>query len=95
MNNNKTCDDLKYILLQRKGGMTTANIMEQLLIRPYNSNQIAKKLHISYNTASNHCRIMVKFNLVEKKNTPNGTYYYPKENLIREKKSFEEIKKLI
>lgn len=93
--NNATNKSLEIILLQKKGGKTTARIIEQLLKRPYNSNQIAKLLNISYNTAYYHFQIMLKFNLVEKKQTKYGTYYVAKENLIDEKDSFEEIKKLI
>lgn len=95
MNNSKTCNDLKILLLQRKGGKTSARIIEKLLVRPYNSNQMAKKLNISYNTARHHFQIMIKYNLVDKKTTKYGTFYFAKENLINEKESFEEIKKLI
>ena len=93
--NNETSKSLEEILLQKKGGKTTARIIEQLLIRPYNSNQMAKLLNISYNTAYYHFQIMLKFNLIEKIPTKYGTYYVAKKNLINEKDSFNEIKKLI
>ncbi len=86
---------LKRLLLQKKGGKTTAEIIELLMVRPYNSNQIAKILNISYNTAYYHFQIMLKFNLIEKIPTKYGTYYVAKKNLINEKDSFNEIKKLI
>ena len=43
---------LVFLLLQRKGGETTAKVIEQLLIRTYNSNQMADALNVSYNTAA-------------------------------------------
>ncbi|WP_407422102.1 ArsR/SmtB family transcription factor [Methanobrevibacter sp.] len=93
--NEQTNRHLEHIILQKKGGKTTARMIELLLVRPYNSNQIAKTLNISYNTAYYHFQIMVKLDLVEKVETKYGTYYSAKENLIKAKDKFEEIKKLI
>lgn len=95
MKDNETVRTLRMVLLQRKGGKTSARMIEQLFIRPYNTNQIAKALNISYNTAYHHFKILFQLQLVEKHETKYGTYYEAKENLIREKESFEEIKKLI
>ncbi len=92
---NNTRNTLEFILLQRKGGETSAKIIEQLLIRPYNSNQMAKALNVSYNTAYYHFQLMVKNKLIEKKETKYGTFYVATEKLISEKESFEEIKKLL
>ena len=39
--------------------------------------------------------MMMKLDLVEKVPTKYGTFYMANENLIKEKESFEEIKKLI
>lgn len=89
---NKT---LERILLQKKGGKTTARMIELLLVRPYNSNQIAKNLDISYNTAYYHFQLMLKLGLVEKEETKYGTYYIANDNLINAKEQFEKIKKLI
>ena len=92
---NNTRNTLEFLLLQRKGGKTSARIIEQLLIRPYNSNQMAKALNVSYNTAYYHFQLMVKNKLIEKKETKYGTFYVATEKLINEKDSFEEIKKLL
>jgi CTP-dependent riboflavin kinase len=95
MINNSTKNALEFLLLQRKGGKTAARIIEKILIRPYNSNQMAKTLNVSYNTAYYHFQLMVKNQLIEKKETKYGTFYVATENLKNEKDSFEEIKKLI
>ena len=92
---NETQKALKIILLQKKGGKNCARIIEKLLIRPYNSNQMANELHISYNTAYYHFQIMLKYDLINKMPSKYGTFYVSKQNLINEKESFEEIKKLI
>ena len=89
MKTTKTSKSLTIILLQKKGGKTSARIIEHLLIRPYNSNQIANLLNISYNTAYYHFQMMMKLDLVIKVPTKYGTFYMANENLIKEKDSFE------
>jgi CTP-dependent riboflavin kinase len=91
----ETKNALVFLLLQRKGGQTTARVIERLLIRPYNSNQMADALNVSYNTAAYHLRLMLKNKLIEKRNSNYGTYYVATEKLLNEKDSFEEIKKLL
>ena len=95
MSKNNTTRILEMILLQRKGGKTTARIIEQILKRPYNSNQISKLLKISYNTASRHFQIMLKYKIVEKIDINYGTYYFASESLLNEKEEFYRIKELI
>ena len=92
---NKNKNTLEFILLQRKGGKTSARIIEKILIRPYNSNQMAKTLNVSYNTENYHFQLMVKNKLIEKKETNYGTFYVATEKLRNEKDYFEEIKKLL
>lgn len=86
---------LKILLFQKKGGKTSARIIEQLLIRPYNPNQIAELLDISYNTAYYHMQIMQKFNLIEKKTDQYGSFYEATEALLNESESFFKLKELI
>ncbi len=92
---NNTIKILEMILLQRKGGKTTARIIEQLLKRPYNSNQMSKRLKISYNTASRHFQIMLKYKIVEKQKINYATYYFPSEALMNAEDEFYRIKELI
>ena len=63
--NSKAALNLKILLLQRKGGRTSARIIEKLLERPYNPNQIAELLGVSYNTAYYHMQIMKKYGLID------------------------------
>ncbi|MBR0271197.1 MAG: winged helix-turn-helix transcriptional regulator [Methanobrevibacter sp.] len=90
-NNNK----LKILLFQKKGGKTSARIIEQLLIRPYNPNQIAELLDISYNTAYYHMQILQKYHFIEKKNDEYGSFYEATEALLKESESFFKLKELI
>ena len=91
----KNVDILKIILLQKKGGKTSARIIEKLLVRPYNPNQIADLLDISYNTARYHLKIMLEYDLIEKKTNKYGSCYEVTDNLMDEIESFYKLKDLI
>ena len=93
--NGKIENTLKIILLQNKGGKTRARIIEKIIIRPYNPNQIANILGISYNTASYHMRIMVDKNLIRKTSSSYGSMYEATDELMEEIEFFNELKKLI
>ena len=45
---------LHQIFLKRKGGKTSAKIVDLLLIRPYNGSQIARIIEMDYNTIEYH-----------------------------------------
>ena len=94
-NNSKKQNELQYILLGKKGGKTCAQIIELLLVRPYNPNQLANILNLSYNTIHYHIRIMQKHDLIEKITEGYGSIYEPTNKLLNEKEQFDELKKLI
>ncbi|MBO5150594.1 MAG: winged helix-turn-helix transcriptional regulator [Methanobrevibacter sp.] len=93
--NSKAALNLKILLLQRKGGRTSARIIEKLLERPYNPNQIAELLGVSYNTAYYHMQIMKKYGLIEKKTNNYGSLYEPTDALLSQKELFYKLKELI
>lgn len=95
MNSNLTSNTLKYLLLGKKGGKTSAKIIEKILIRPYNPNQLAKILNLSYNTVQYHFRIMQKYDLIEKRTSGYGSIYEATPKLIKESENFYELQKLI
>lgn len=77
------------MFIARTGGRTTVKIMDRLLIKPYNKNQLARQLNVDYNTISHHIKIMNKHNYVTKIEFDNCTYYHPSEKLF---KSIDEYK---
>ena len=42
--------DLSNILIGRKGGKTTIKIIDELLVKPYNANQLSNLLELDYKT---------------------------------------------
>ncbi len=86
---------LKILLLKNKGGKTCAKIIEKIIDRPYNINQLANELNIYYNTVYYHVQIMVDNKLIEKKNNEYGSLYEATAKLLNEIDTFNEIKKKI
>ena len=86
---------LQYLLLGKKGGKTSAKIIEMILVRPYNPNQLAKQLGMTYNTVQRHMKIMQKYKLLEKKSSGYGSIYEATPKLIKDIEKFNELKKLI
>lgn len=81
--------ELLTLFIGRKGGITTARIMDKLLTKPYNKNQLATQLDVDYNTITHHITIMGKHNYITPIEFDNCTYYHPSEKLF---KSLEEYK---
>ncbi len=86
---------LKILLLKNKGGKTCAKIIEKIIDRPYNINQLANELDVYYNTVQYHIQIMRDNKLVEKKDDSYGSLYEPSPKLLNEIDTFNEIKKKI
>ena len=83
------------IILFKKGGETSANIIDKLLNRPYNLNQLATVLNISYNTVDYHIKIMMKYELVEKKGENYGSLYDVTSKLLDNVETFNYLKELL
>lgn len=91
--NEKTA--LTELILGHKGGKTTVKIIEKLLFRPYNINQIAESLDMNYNTIRYHLDQMCDYKLVNKGDKNYGNLYYINPKLKNNLKEFEQIKKYL
>ncbi|WP_406536330.1 winged helix-turn-helix domain-containing protein [Methanobrevibacter sp.] len=74
--------DLSNILIGRKGGKTTIKIIDKLLIKPYNANQLSNLLELDYKTILHHINIAHEHKYVDKEKTKNSNLYYPSNKLI-------------
>ncbi len=74
--------DLSNILIGRKGGKTTIKIIDELLIKPYNANQLANLLNLDYKTIIHHINIAYEHKYVDKEETKNSNIYYASNKLI-------------
>ena len=71
---------LHQIFLKRKGGKTSAKIVDLLLIRPYNGS---------------HLEILCKSKLVMCESDSYGSLYYPTDLLLKNHEEYEKIKEMM
>ena len=88
-------DEITILILNRKGGRTSARIIDEIIKRPLNINQLANMLGISYNTVHYHIRIMKGYKLVEKKTTGYGSVYVVTSKLLKNIEYYNQLKKLL
>ena len=90
--NNK---ELYYLLKGRLGGKTTINIIDMILKKPHNRNQLSKKLNVDYKTVTYHLKIICKYKYITKDQFENSYYYRPSEKLLKNLAEYNQIKKLV
>ena len=88
-------NELTELLLERKGGRTTMEIIDQLLERPHNANQLSDKLGITYKTTMYHIHIMEKLEFVVRDGENYGALYYLTEKLTNNITDYNQIKKCL
>lgn len=97
-NNDKSVKEnreLMNLILGRKGGETTIRIIDQLLERPYNINQLSKKLGLNYKTIKYHIQLISKSHFITRGEIEYGSLYYPTKKLKKNLKEYEQIKEHI
>lgn len=84
-------DDLNQLLLGRKGGKSSAEIIQLLFNRPYNTNQIANQLDIGYNSVQYHIKILIKNNIVLKESNEYGSLIFLTPEMEKKQAEFERL----
>ena len=74
--------ELLTLIVGRKGGETTAKIIDKILSEPCNKNQLAKALKLDYNTITYHTNILCHHDYIQKLKLENINYYHPSNKLI-------------
>jgi predicted transcriptional regulator len=81
--------ELLNLIIGREGGRTTVRIIDQLLKKPQNKNQLANKLNLDYNTITHHMKIMHNHKYVTKEKFDKSYFYRPSKKFF---KSIDEYK---
>ncbi len=84
--------DLFNILVGRPGGKTSMIILDEILKKPQNANQLSKALGFDYKTIRYHLKIFCNHNYVVKEKLNSYTYYFPSEKLIKNLDEYKLIK---
>lgn len=87
--------ELINLIVGRKGGETTTKIIDKILIKPSNINQLSKMLNLDYKTITYHIEIIHDLKYVEKEEFKNSTLYYPSKKLFNCLDEYKLIKEFI
>ena len=87
--------DLVDLIISRKGGKLTSDIIDIILTKPHNANEISKMLKVDYNTIIYHTKIMEEQECITKKQQRRTKYIHPSDKLINNLDEYNYIKKFI
>ena len=91
--NELTDKEMLNMILGRSGGKNTIKILDEILYKPQNANQISKKLDLSYNTIRHHIRIIDEYDYIIKTEFKRKYFYYPSDKLLNNLNEYTIIKK--
>ncbi|MGA1820854.1 MAG: ArsR family transcriptional regulator [Thermoplasmatota archaeon] len=84
---------LWYILAGTRGGYSRIRIIEALIVRPYNANQLSEKLEMDYRTIRHHLKVLTDNNILARPaGDAYGSMYFLSGIMEKHIGTFEEIK---
>lgn len=84
--------ELFNLIAVRSGGENTMRIIDEILVKPKNANQIANILNLSYKTVTYHLEILCKHEYITQEQFDHGYSYFPSDKLIRSLDEYNNIK---
>src|ERR1041385_6484188 len=82
---------LWHLLGGTRGGPLRIKILQAILDRPYNTNQLAVNLGHDYKTIQHHLRVLVENRLLELRGAGYGATYFPSADLEESLPEFQHI----
>ncbi|MEA2054906.1 MAG: winged helix-turn-helix domain-containing protein [Candidatus Thermoplasmatota archaeon] len=82
---------LWWLLAGTSGGLSRGRIIEKIMEKPTNANELADVLHLDYKTVRHHLNVLQKNRLVTTMGSGYGTMYFPSEILEENMEYFNEI----
>jgi len=84
---------LWYVLAGTRGGYSRIRIIEALIDRPYNANQLSEKLEMDYRTIRHHLKVLTENNILARPaGDAYGSMYFLSGIMENHIGTFEEIK---
>lgn len=81
-----------YIFAGMRGGPTRIKIVDLILKRPFNMNQIGKELGLDYKTVQHHIKILMEHRIINSEDKKYGTMFFPSVFLEQYLNIFKEIR---
>jgi DNA-binding transcriptional ArsR family regulator len=82
---------LWYLLAGTRGGVTRAKIINLLMERPYNANQLAEALNMDYKTIRHHLDVLNKNGVITIEGEKYGAMYFLSKSVEANLDVFREI----
>jgi len=82
---------LVWILASSVGGFNRARILQELIKKPRNANELATILDLNYKTTRHHIRVLEKNFLITSMGKGYGKIYFPSNLLEENMHLFKEI----
>ena len=87
--------ELLNLLIGRDGGKTAIKIIDEILKRPYNKNQLSNKLNLDYNTITYHIDIIYKHEYITKEKFGESYFIHPSDKLFKSLEEYKLIKEYL
>lgn len=87
--------DLLNLLVAREGGRTTIRIIDKILEKPFNKNQLSKNLNLDYNTITYHINIIKSHEYITEEKFDKSCFYHPSEKLFKSIKEYNLVKEYL
>lgn len=82
---------LWHLLGGTRGGPLRIRILQALVDRPYNTNQLAVLLGHDYKTIQHHLRVLVENRLLEPRGDGYGATYFPSRDFDDSRAEFDAV----
>jgi DNA-binding MarR family transcriptional regulator len=82
---------LWYLFAGTRGGANRVHIVDELIDRPRNANELADELAVDYNTITHHLDMLEEHNVVEPSDHDYGKLYFLTDQFKRHAETFERI----
>ena len=82
---------LYYLVIGTRGGETRAKIINSIIKKPMNANQLALELNLDYKTVQHHLKILIDNKILKILNEGYGAVYFLSDYLEQNINLFKEI----
>lgn len=82
---------LWYLIAGTRGGQTRAMILNNLIDRPYNANQLAESMSMDYKTIRHHLDVLVKNGVITMEGDKYGAMYFISKTMEANLNEFNQI----
>jgi predicted transcriptional regulator len=80
-----------WLIANSLGGFNRGRILEELLLKPQNANELSKNLEIEYKTIRYHLKVLEENKIIMSVGGGYGKTYFPSELFETNKQHFTEI----